>query len=63
MTFNEQDLSALSSKLDPSQEVALRQALQNRVALIQGPPGTGKTYTGMVWLMYVGSWSQVKFQR
>lgn len=48
MTFNEQDLSALSSKLDPSQEVALRQALQNRVALIQGPPGTGKTYTGMV---------------
>eukprot|EP00775_Hariotina_reticulata_P004273 gene4273-4526_t len=43
----EQDLSELSSKLDPSQYMALRQALTSRVALIQGPPGTGKTYTGV----------------
>jgi superfamily II DNA or RNA helicase len=41
-----QDLEQLAPSLDPSQQAALRQALQNRNALIQGPTGTGKTFTG-----------------
>eukprot|EP01048_Picozoa_sp_COSAG05_P018459 COSAG05_NODE_2703_length_2745_cov_4.886779_2_plen_592_part_01 len=31
---------------DPSQNLALKAALRDRVSLIQGPPGTGKTFLG-----------------
>ncbi|ESO98812.1 hypothetical protein LOTGIDRAFT_114003 [Lottia gigantea] len=34
-------------KLDPSQAIALRQALNREFAIIQGPPGTGKTHVGL----------------
>ncbi|KAH9599232.1 DNA2/NAM7 helicase [Trypanosoma melophagium] len=42
------DLSAQTlSKLNKSQEIAVRNALENPLTLIQGPPGTGKTTTGV----------------
>nr|CAG4717375.1 unnamed protein product [Naegleria fowleri] len=34
--------------LDPSQSLAIKHALENRISIIQGPPGTGKTFTGTV---------------
>ncbi|ORC87767.1 putative regulator of nonsense transcripts 1, putative,nonsense mRNA reducing factor 1 [Trypanosoma theileri] len=37
----------LISKLNRSQEIAVRNALENPLTLIQGPPGTGKTTTGV----------------
>lgn len=39
-------LKQLAAQLNPSQVVALKHVLRNRVALVQGPPGTGKTYLG-----------------
>ncbi|KDQ57638.1 hypothetical protein JAAARDRAFT_270513 [Jaapia argillacea MUCL 33604] len=35
------------SRLDPSQALAVVDALTRELALIQGPPGTGKSYTGV----------------
>lgn len=39
--------SSLKSILDPSQEVAVKTCLKNRIAIVQGPPGTGKTFLGI----------------
>ena len=36
-----------TSVLDPSQTVAIKNLLRNRIAIVQGPPGTGKTYLGV----------------
>lgn len=35
------------SVLDDKQQVAVKHALTNELALIQGPPGTGKSFTGV----------------
>eukprot|EP00955_Chlamydomonas_euryale_P117408 366472-Chlamydomonas_euryale.AAC.3 len=40
------DEEVAASKLDQSQQHAMRHALTKSVALIQGPPGTGKTHVG-----------------
>lgn len=39
--------SSLKSLLDPSQEIAVKMCLKNRIAIVQGPPGTGKTFLGI----------------
>ena len=35
------------SVLDPSQTIAIKSLLSNRIGIVQGPPGTGKTYLGV----------------
>ncbi|KAL1507836.1 hypothetical protein AB1Y20_007444 [Prymnesium parvum] len=39
------------SKLNPSQEAAIRGSLRRRISLIQGPPGTGKTRVASLLLV------------
>ncbi|XP_034252407.1 NFX1-type zinc finger-containing protein 1-like [Thrips palmi] len=46
-------LKQLAAELNPSQVVALKHVLRNKVALVQGPPGTGKTYLGCKIAQYL----------
>ncbi len=41
------DGSVGATRLDASQEKAIKHTLLHRLAIIQGPPGTGKTFVGV----------------
>ena len=42
--------------LDPSQSLAIKHALENRISIIQGPPGTGKvSHISSIYLSFIQS--------
>ncbi|XP_013775656.1 uncharacterized protein LOC106460493 [Limulus polyphemus] len=46
-TLQNINISIENTFLDKSQEEAILQTMNNRVAIIQGPPGTGKSFVGI----------------
>ena len=55
--FLKRDHNQQISILDESQEMAVKQALEHRIAIIQGPPGTGKTFIGIKLVQMLLSFS------